>query len=296
MTGMPRQIAPSPLVQRHPGRIVSSGLALTLVLGLGASVAAHDFWIEPTSYSVEAGKIVGIRARVGDGFLGDPVPRDPALLEALVVEDGTGRRPVVGRDGADPAGLLRVTTQGLHVVGYIGKPSRVELPAEKFNTYLREEGLDAAIAARAMLGQTTAGARELFTRCAKTLVLSGVARPEDHDRSLGCPLELIAERSPYALAAGQVLPVRLTYEGRPIEGVLVVAIHRKRAAEKISARTDREGRVRLALPAGGTWLVKAVHMVPAPAAANADWSSYWASLTFDLPVGVAAATSPEGRR
>jgi hypothetical protein len=25
-----------------------------------------------------------------------------------------------------------------------------------------------------------------------------------------------------------------------------------------------------------------VHMVPAPAGANADWQSYWASLTFEL--------------
>ena len=295
MTGMPRQTAPGPHVQRHLGRIASSGMALTLAFGLTTSVAAHDFWIEPTSYSVDAGKIVGIRARVGDGFLGDPVPRDPALLEALVVEDGAGRRPVVGRDGDDPAGLMRVTAPGLHVVGYIGRPSRVELPAEKFNAYLQEEGLDAAIAARARLGQTTAGARELFTRCAKTLVLSGAARPEDRDRSLGCQLELVAERSPYALVAGQSLPVRVTYEGRPIEGVLVVAMHRKRAAEKISARTDRDGRVRLALPVGGAWLVKAVHMVPAPAAANADWASYWASVTFDLPGRLAAALPPEAR-
>jgi hypothetical protein len=28
------------------------------------------------------------------------------------------------------------------------------------------------------------------------------------------------------------------------------------------------------------WLVKAVHMVPAPAGSGADWESIWASLTF----------------
>jgi hypothetical protein len=30
------------------------------------------------------------------------------------------------------------------------------------------------------------------------------------------------------------------------------------------------------------WLIKAVHMVPAPAGARADWASFWASLTFDM--------------
>ena len=33
----------------------------------------------------------------------------------------------------------------------------------------------------------------------------------------------------------------------------------------------------------GVWLVKAVHMVPAPAASGADWESLWASLTFEVP-------------
>ena len=295
MTGSSRPIAPKHSMQRHTCTSMS-GMALTLVVGLTASVAAHDFWIEPTSYSVAPGTIVGIRARVGDGFLGDPVPRDPALLEALVVDDGTGQHPVAGRDGDDPAGLLRVASPGLHVVGYLGRSSRVELAAEKFNSYLREEGLDSVIAARVRLGHTTAGARELFTRCAKTLVLSGTVRPQDHDRPLGCRLELIAERSPYALPSGQALPVRLTYEGRPVEGALVVAIQRKRAAERVAVRTDRDGRVRLALPVGGVWLIKVVHMVPAPAAANADWASYWASLTFDLPAPETSPSSSEGRR
>lgn len=261
---------------------------IVFTLSVTVPVAAHDFWIEPTSYLPEAGKIIGIRARVGDGFLGDPVPRDSSILEQMVVDDASGRRPVIGRDGADPAGLLRVVAPGLHVIGYFGKPSRVELAANKFNTYLQEEGLDRVASARARLNQSDSGVRELFTRCAKTLVLLGTPSPDQRDRALGCALELVAERNPYALEPGQALPVRLTYEGNPIEGALVVAMNRRRVSEKISARSDRDGRVRLVLPVGGTWLIKAVHMVPAPATADADWSSYWASLTFELPAGTAA--------
>lgn len=268
--------------------------SLVLVtLGITAPVAAHDFWIEPTSYVPEAGQVIGIRARVGDLFLGDPVPRDPTLLDQLVVEDATGRRPVVGRDGSDPAGLLRMVVPGLHVIEYFGKPSRVELTADKFNTYLREEGLDEVAATRARLHQTTAGARELFTRCAKTLVLLGAADAAQRDRALGCRIELVAERNPYLLEPGGVLPLRLTFDGQPLAGALVVARNKRRAAETVTARSGRDGRVRLTLPAGGTWLVKAVHMVPAPAAADADWASYWASLTFNTP-GAASSTAAAG--
>jgi uncharacterized GH25 family protein len=59
-------------------------------------------------------------------------------------------------------------------------------------------------------------------------------------------------------------------------------MNRQNPSEKLTARTDNDGRVRFRLPQGGMWLVKAVHMIPAPAGSNAEWASFWASLTFEL--------------
>src|SRR5947208_1726409 len=73
----------------------------TLILS-SASLAAHDMWIEPTAFLPDAGKIIGVRLRVGQDLLGDPIPRDPALIEQFITVDSTGRKPVVGHDGADP--------------------------------------------------------------------------------------------------------------------------------------------------------------------------------------------------
>jgi hypothetical protein len=243
---------------------------------------AHDMWIEPSAFAPETGAIVSLRFRVGQDLLGDPVPRDPALLDQFVVVDATGRRPIYGRDGADPAGLLRVERPGLLVIGYSSKPSVVEISADKFNRYLQEEGLDAVAAMRARRNETYNGARDLFSRCAKTLVFSGVPSRAQGDRQLGLTLELVAERNPYALRPGEELPVRLTYRNRPLAGTLVVAMNGRNPAEKLAARTDSTGRVRFRLHPGGMWLVKAVHTVPAPAGSNADWRSYWASLTFAM--------------
>jgi len=248
----------------------------------GASLLAHDMWIDPTTFSPAPGQIVGVRLRIGQDLLGDPLPRTPALINQFVVDDGAGRTPLVGRDGADPAGFLRASAPGLLVIGYQSHPSAVELAPEKFNQYLKEEGLDAVAALRARRNETGATAREIFSRCAKSLVLSGSANGTQGDRSLGFTLELVAERNPYAIRAGEDLPVRLTYENRPLEGALVVAMNRLNPAEKLSARTDRDGRVRFRLRPGGMWLVKAVHMVPAPGSATAEWASFWASLTFEM--------------
>ena len=253
-----------------------------LIVLSSAPLFAHDMWIVPTTFSPEPGEIVAVRLRVGQDLLGDPLPRNAALINQFIVEDAAGRKPVIGRDGADPAGVLRVTMPGLLVIGYLSNPSPIVLPAEKFNQYLADEGLDGVAKLRARRQQTNSDAREIFSRCAKSLVLSGSPIEGQGDRRLGFTLELVAERNPYAIRAGQDLPVRLTYENRPLAGALVIAVNRLNLPEKLAARTNDDGRVRFRLRPGGMWLIKAVHMVAAPAGSNAQWASYWASLTFEL--------------
>jgi uncharacterized GH25 family protein len=265
----------------NPRRLRRVGLAAAALCILSQPLLrAHDFWLEPSNFSSEPGQIIGVRLRVGQDLIGDPVPRDPALVKQLVVEDTGGRKPLVGRQGGDPAGYLRVLNPGLLVIGYLSNPSAVELDAAKFNQYLKDEGLDAVAAERIRRAQTGNPARELFSRCAKSLVLSGPPTIGQADRTLGFPLELVAQQNPYELAAGGNLTVRLTYENRPLAGALVVAMNRLNVSEKQLARTGADGRVRFCLRQGGFWLIKAVHMIPAPAGSNADWASFWASLTF----------------
>jgi uncharacterized GH25 family protein len=184
-----------------------------------------------------------------------------------------------------------VAAPGLLIVGYNSNPSPVVLPAAKFNQYLKEEGLESIAEIRARRNQTGSDAREVFSRCAKSLVSSGTSMEGDADQALGFPLELIALKNPYALHTGEVLPVRLSYEGRPLSGALVVAMNRLNPAAKLTARTDQNGRVAFKLPEGGMWLVKAVHLIPAAAGTNADWASFWASLTFELKSPATGAAS-----
>lgn len=269
-----------------PSSVSSTCRRVALVVAVialsGAPLVAHDMWIDPTTFFPDPGAIVGLRLRVGQDLLGDPLPRDTSLINQFVFEDGAGRKPVVGRDGGDPAGFLRVATPGVLVVGYHSNPSAIDQTPEKFNQYLKEEGLDAIAALRASRNETGARTREMFSRCAKSLVLSGPAQKGAGDRTLGFTLEIVAERNPYAIGKGQAIPFRLIYENRPLQGALVVAINQMNPSEKLTARTDADGRVRFRLKQGGMWLVKAVHMIPAPAGASAEWASYWASLTFEL--------------
>lgn len=269
-------------------RVMSRSLLVLLTAGLALSaapLAAHDMWIEPIAFVADPRTIIGMRFRVGMNLLGDPLPRDPSLIDQFIVEDADGRRPVVGRAGSDPAGVAMALSPGLLVVGYQSHPSTVDLAADTFNQYLKDEGLNAIAALRESRHQTGASVHEVFSRCAKSLVLVGTPPPAQHDRTFGFTLELVAERNPYALAPGEELPVRLTYAGHPLAGALVAAIDRANPAGRLTARTDQDGRVRFRLPRSGMWLIKAVHMIPAPPALHADWESFWASLTFEVPEG-----------
>lgn len=235
---------------RRPTSPLAKLLAVMAMTLAAPALFAHDAWIEPSAFRPSTGTIIGARLLVGRDLIGDPLPRNDSLIRQFIVEDLDGRRPLVGRDGADPAGLLRVNAAGLLVIGYHSNPSTVAETADKFNQYLTEEGLEAISALRAQRGET-GGVRELFSRCAKSLVLAGSTDSVQEDRALGFTLELVAERNPYALGASEELPVRLTYENQPLAGALVVAINRDDSSEKLSARSDGDGRVRFRLPRGG---------------------------------------------
>lgn len=256
-----------------------------LILPLAASsLAAHDMWIEPVPAQPKPGAVIALRLRVGQQLLGDPLARSAQLIKEFVVEDSTGRRLVVVREGSNPAGLALITQPA--VVLYASNPSRVEQPPAKFDAYLSEEGLEAIAAERARRGESHTTAREHFSRCAKALIpIDGATA----DRAMGCTLELVAEAD---AATAANLPLRLIYNGKPLAGALVVAINRADPMHPHRQRTGRDGRVRFALPANGLWLIKAVHMVraqPGVGVDDVDWASYWASLTFEHQPPAASA-------
>jgi len=264
-------------------------LGLALLLGALATPAlqAHNFWIEPTAFTPAPGQRVAVRLRVGQELQGDPVPRDPSLMKRFVTVGPNGAEVTVpGVPNTEPAGFLALQAPGLYTIVYESGRSAVELEAAKFETYLKEEGLETVSARRARQGKTTAPAREVFSRSAKSLLAVGDGSGpgfDRFDRVLGLRLELVAEKNPYALAGGGELPVRLLYEGKPLAGSLVMALQRGRPGAVASARSDSKGRATLKLDRPGLWLIKAVHMIPAPADAGADWESFWASLTFAIP-------------
>jgi uncharacterized GH25 family protein len=99
------------------------------------------------------------------------------------------------------------------------------------------------------------------------------------------PIEIVPENNPYALHPGDRLVVRVMFEGEPAIGLPLEASWSKGRAGKtfVAGLTDPHGRIEVPLSARGYWRLHALKMKPSEDTSKADWESYWASFTFELP-------------
>lgn len=279
-------------MKRHAQLFLTIALFLIVAGVAPTPVVAHEFWIEPSAFTLQPGDVAALSLRVGERFDGEPIAYGRQRVERFVALGPDGMRPVVGREGVDPAGAVRLSESGTHVIAYHGKPSFVELSARKFETYLLEEGLERIIAQRRQLGERREIGRERYSRCAKSLLVvadRGMHRPDrpagmrGHDAVVGLPLEVIPQTHPAEICVGGTMVVDLLFGGAPLAGALVCAVSAADPSVTLQVRSDDRGRARFVLSRGGSWLIDAVHMVRVDEpSATVDWESFWASLTFEV--------------
>lgn len=265
-----------------------AAFAILFGLATASAASAHEFWLEPSTFSVEQGGRIGVRLCVGDGYEGWSQARNPARIDSFVAAGPAGQQPVVGLDGADPAGALRLGARGDYVIAYQSDRAFTELPAVEFDAYLRDKGLDRVIAERP--ARATGGpVREAYSRHAKALVRVGESAGLPSDRAMQLPLELIAVGEGARATTRGRYEFQLLHQGKPLAGALVAAVRPGTSDEPRARRTDAEGRAAFNLQPAGRWRISAVHMIRAPRGINADWESLWASLTFELPAAQSGA-------
>jgi len=270
-------------------------LALLGAALAAAPCAAHDFWIEPSSHRPAVGDVLEARLFIGHAGEKEAYARNPRHLVELALRGGAERRDLLGRPGDDPAGRLRLEEAGTFVLAYRSRTSSLEMEPAAFESYLREEGLEHVVDERARRGESQRPGREAYSRCAKALLRTAGASAGGHDRALGLALELVPLSDPFTHDPEHAGPflLRVDRDGEPLAGVQVHAASLDRpSTPELRARSDAEGRVRLALPHAGRWSLCAVHMERATEEAEHDWRSYWASLTF--PVGSPQLPATEG--
>ena len=260
-----------------------------LLLSPAGPATAHDYWIEPSLFRLDPGGRVLFYLRVGEHFSGEPAAFSIERMTRFRIDSSSRQFDVLPLQH-DPAGMARLKEYGLQVVSFENTPTYLELPAERFNAYLRAEGLESTLQAREEAGASDQLGKEAFSRCAKALLWVEGGEPlaagaDLHARPVGTTLELLPETNPYGMQAPVMLSVKLLYRGQPVPRALVMALRKEAPGEVQRVESGPDGRAEFQLQRGGVWMVKAVHMVAAAPTEPEDWRSYWASLTFELPAG-----------
>jgi uncharacterized GH25 family protein len=271
-------------VMRKSSSLLVTRAAAPLLLAAWASAPAHEFWVEPSAFNPASGERLDIRLCVGDGFEGWPLARNDQWIERFAAIGRSGEQALLGLDGADPAGIVRLQAPGGYIVAFESKHSLAQMAAEEFAAYLKEMGLEQILALRERRGESQRAARDAYTRHAKALVRVGESQEALVDRAIGLRLELIAE------IERDVRTFQLLYDGKPLVGALVAATRLGAADSDLHVRTDKHGRATFDLQAAGAWRISAVHMIEARGRVDADWESLWASLTFESAAPEALAS------
>lgn len=252
---------------------------------------AHEFWIEPSTFETQPGVIVHLGLRNGERLAGQIVPRDSERIERFFAVGPQGEHDVVGRSGA-PTSMTRAADPGWHTIVYHSKPAPQQLPAARFEDYLREEGLEHVVGLRAARGENNAPGREVYSRCAKALVFAGVDKSTGFSRRVGLPLEIVLESDPRHLDRDELLRLKVLFSNQPLEGVRVVGANERDPRNLLTATTDAQGQASFPAHETGTWLVTTLHMVRVDDKPDVDWESYWASLSFAIPKLQTETSSP----
>ena len=120
----------------------------------------------------------------------------------------------------------------------------------------------------------------------KTLINAGDGNSEALDKVAGQTIELVPLDNPYSKKVGDAIRIQLLFRGKPLVNNLIsstyVGASDKPDTYAQSARTDENGLATVRLTHSGPWLVRTVHMLPLTDSKDADWESWWASITFEV--------------
>lgn len=218
----------------------------------------------------------------GDAFPASEDAVDPKrLLDARLV-NGASTAPIGGFRivGKATEGAVLVERAGTQYLALRTATRVLELPAARFENYLKGEGLDHVVAWRARNGESAKPGRERYSKYAKSVVMAGT--PGDGwSQPLGLAIEFVPERDPATLRVGDSLPVRVVWRGKPAAGLQVECAW-SAGGGRVAGRTDAQGRVRVLLDKAGKWRLHAVAIERVVDSAEVEWESYWASFTFEV--------------
>ena len=247
---------------------------------------AHEFWLSPNKFKVAMGEVFSLNFYVGEDFQGEIWKKKKEKTQKLT-HFALNRKSdltelALKNDSTDIS--LSFPNEGTHLIALETKNSFVALDAEKFNEYLKEDGIDDIYEIRKKNAELDKPSKEFYRRCAKTLIQVGLKTDNTFKKNTGMPLEIIPLTNPYDSKIGDNMTVKVLFEGKPLKNKMLVTWNKtlvtKTRQQKL--RTNEKGLITFPLDQKGQWMLSTVHMIELENNPEGNYQSYWGNLTFEM--------------
>lgn len=191
-------------------------------------LCSHDLYVKMETYFLQPDQEASLSLYNGTFEKSENVIDRDRMLDASVVSHGE-REFIHPEDWKDRS--HNTVTQlpfntgeaGTYVVGVSTKARNIELTADKFNDYLRHDGVLDMLEQRTKDGSLEQDAIESYQKHVKAIYQVGEERTDDWSAVLGYPIEFVPQANPYEKYSGEQLEVQLLLDGEPLPNQLVYA-------------------------------------------------------------------------
>jgi uncharacterized GH25 family protein len=259
-------------------------ITILLITVYGTIALAHEFWLLPKKFRFAVGEEMPVSFMVGENFEGEPWNLQKHKVEKLELHQLTKSKDIRALVKPDEKEKLKIkfTEEGTHMVVIQSNYAFIELEAEKFNEYLKEDGLDNALEQRKNTNTLDKPAKEFYARFTKLLVQVGNKTNNTFKKRIGLKNEIVLDQNPYTLKSGDYLQCTVLYDGKPSPHQLVKVWNKIGNTTFLqNLYTENDGTVKFPINSSGPWMVSSVKMIPSEKE-GADWQTMWASLVFGI--------------
>ena len=260
-------------------------LFFAFIIGPG-TVSAHDFWISPQTYQSDTPQNIPTSIMIGhikDKSLWSLDPHRIVALRSMGPDGITDHQASIKIRNSKGALPISFKSNGTHVLTIETTSATSVLGAEKFESYIEDEGLTPIIRARKMSKTEDRDGREIYSRRGKALVQIGDVEADAYyvSQPLGLTLEIVPLENPYSLAPNSSMTSKIYYRGLPMKGVTVRLVSLDTGeSPTISQKSDGKGTVTFNRPDTGNWMLHAVWSDPLENNPDAEFDTIFSSLSF----------------
>lgn len=256
---------------------------LAILLIISTLTFAHEFWLQPQKFILKPFEKTSIDVFVGENYTGEKVDASKFTVSKLTHYGKGSEEDFMSKLSTKDSVKIEASfsTVGNHLVAFNNTNKFIELKADKFNDYLKGEGLENIIKLRKQQGKESKAGREFYQRCVKTLFQVGEVHDDTYKQNTGMRLEVIALENPYSVKDGKNIPFKVLFDNEVVTNALVLAWHSdkgKTTVEKM--RSNKQGEVMIPITKTGRWMISTVRMIPIANNPTVDYQSFWGSYTF----------------